>query len=360
VLIQDPVSTKTFIGTEEEVWMTTMILDFTQEPEWFMISNSDAGLEGVVSSMGLSEDANFLFVGTEEGRLYRIANIALAYNYDRADVRSDFCIISTAEIPVIDPSTQEQNTQIITSVSVDPQNPSSVIITMGNYGNNHYVYRSSNALSANPTFTSIQGALPKMPIYSSLIEMNNSNKCILGTENGLYVSDNVTAGTPTWAESFDVTGRVPVMDIKQQLIAQETITLWFWDGVDTTYIVYPGTRNYGCIYLATYGRGIYYSTKYQKPVGIISNDLPEQMSGVKVYPNPVSQQASLEYTLDSPSEVIIKVIDINGKLMLSKSISQSIGTHQYKLDCSAYPRGMYIVSVQAGKSIETTKFIVSN
>jgi hypothetical protein len=88
--------------------------------------------------------------------------------------------------------------------------------------------------------------------------------------------------------------------------------------------------------------------------------MPEQMAAIKVYPNPVNSLASLEYTLDSSSEVIIKVIDINGKLMASESISQSGGTHQYKLDCSVFPPGMYIVSIQAGRSVETTKFIVSH
>ncbi|MDT8392514.1 MAG: T9SS type A sorting domain-containing protein [Bacteroidales bacterium] len=361
ILIKDPISSKLFIGSEKALWMTSSILDFTQEPEWFQISNfTQAGLDGIVSSIGMSKDANFVFVGTEEGRFYRIANIALAYNYDRADVRSPFCIISTAEIPVIDPSTQAQNTQWVTSVAVDPQDPNHVIITMGNYGNNHYVYRSTNALSANPSFSSIQGDLPKMPVYSSIIEMNNSNMCIIGTENGIYESQNIGAATPAWTLSFGITGQVPVMDLKQQLIAKQEVTLWFWDGVDTTYVTYPGTYNFGNIYAATYGRGLYFSNKYQQPVGISSNDLPQQKAGIKVYPNPVRNSANIEYTLDNQSEIMINVFNISGKLVSSENITQSAGKHQHRLDCSALPNGMYVVSIQTGETVKTSKFIISH
>lgn len=359
ILVKDPVSSKLFIGSEKVVWMTTEILDFTAEPEWFQISNyTEAGLDGVVSSMGMSKDANFVFVGTEEGRLYRIANISLAYDYDRADVRSPFCIISTAEIPVINPSTGAQNEQIITSVAVDPQDPAHVIITMGNFGNGNYIYRSTNALDANPEFTSIQGDLPKMPIYSSIIEMSNSNMCIIGTENGIYESSNI-GGTVTWTPSYGITGQVPVMQIKQQLIAQEEITLWYFDGVDTTFVVYPGTYNFGNIYTATYGRGLFYSNKYQKPVGIISQDMPELQANISVYPNPVRNVANIEYTLDSQTDIIISVFDINGRMVAQENLNRMAGTHQYKLDCSTLPGGMYVVSVQAGKTVETSKFIVA-
>ncbi len=39
-----------------------------------------------------------LYVGTQEGRLFRISNIALAYNEERADVGSEGCIIATHEL----------------------------------------------------------------------------------------------------------------------------------------------------------------------------------------------------------------------------------------------------------------------
>ena len=153
---------------------------------------------------------------------------------------------------------------------------------------------------------------------------------------------------------------MPVFDLKQQLIAQPTITLWTYDGVDTTWTSYYGTFNFGNIYAATFGRGIYFSNKYQKPVGIITQDMPEQLSNIKVFPNPVSSTATIEYTLDKQATINIRVLDLSGKVIVNEQISQHSGTHQYKLDCGSLPRGMYIVSINTGKSVQTSKFIVTN
>ena len=356
LIVKDIVSTKMFIGSDNAVWMTLGILDFGNEPEWFQISNNaDAGLDGLVSAMAMSADANFVYVGTEEGSVYRIANISLAYDYDRADVRSPYCIISTAEI-----LTQEQNDQIVTSISVDPQDANKVVVTLGNYGNESYVFKSTNGLSTTPTFTSVQGNLPQMPVYSSLIEMNNPNMCIVGTEMGVYETHNLNEANPTWNTSYEIMGEVPVMDLDQQLIAQPTINLWFFDGVDTTWVSYYGTFNFGNIYAATYGRGLFYSNKYQKPVGIITQDIPEQLSSIKVFPNPVSSMATIEYTLHKRSPITITVVDLNGRMVSREQITQGEGTHQYKLDCGSLPRGMYVVSIQTGNSVQTSKFIVTH
>ena len=151
----------------------------------------------------------------------------------------------------------------------------------------------------------------------------------------------------------------PGMAINQQLIAQEDITLWYFDGVDTTFVTYPGTSNFGIIYTATYGRGLFLSNKYQKPVGIISPEMPELQANIKVFPNPVRNTANIEYTIHRQSEIIISVFDINGRMIALENVTQHAGTHQYQLDCSSLPRGMYVVSFQAGKTVETSKFIVA-
>ncbi len=359
LVIQDPVSTKMFIGADNAVWMTTGILDFAAAPEWFQVAGAASGFDGLVSALALSGDANFLFVGTEEGHVYRVANLATAYDYDRADVRSPYCIVSTAEIPLIDPTSQAQNTQVITSISIDPDDANKIVVTLGNYGNDHYVFKSTNALGANPGFASIQGNLPKMPVHASLIEMSNGNMCILGTDMGIFQTENLNSGTPTWNAAPEITGDVPVFDLKQQTIGQPEITLWFWDGVDTTYETYTGSYNFGYIYAATYGRGLFYTDKYMKPVGIINNDMPTQINSISVYPNPVSNQATIAFSLEENAIINVAVYNINGTVVMNKQMTEQKGEHQYSLDCSALPGGMYVVSISNGKTVQTGKFIVA-
>jgi hypothetical protein len=100
------------------------------------------------------------------------------------------------------------------------------------------------------------------------------------------------------------------------------------------------------------------SRTFEKPVGIFTPDAKVQASGLKVFPNPVSSQATIEYTLEKQTEVIISVFDINGKMVMSEKVVQASGTHHYKFDCSSLPRGTYVTSVHKGNAIETGKFIV--
>ena len=172
-MVKDIIQSKFFWAQNNEVYMTTGILNFVGSPTWFQI----AEISGIPQSIAYSTDANFLYVGTQEGKLFRMANIAHAFTYKEADVESPYCIIATSEIPIMHAS-GEENTQAITSVYVDPQNVNNVIITLGNYGNSDYVYLSTNAIDQYPTFTSIQGdpdngGLPQIPVYSSIIEMES-------------------------------------------------------------------------------------------------------------------------------------------------------------------------------------------
>ncbi|MCK5765135.1 MAG: T9SS type A sorting domain-containing protein [Bacteroidales bacterium] len=359
IRVKDIISTKYFLGTDNAIWMTLDILDFGGVPEWFVITNkAESGFDGQAQSMGMSSDANYLFVGTMEGELFRIANIKNAYDYDRADINSPYCIIATTYIPLINPVTLAQNTQVVTSVYVDPQDPAHVIITLGNYGNDHYVFSTSNGLDAEPVFTSIQGDLPKMPTYSSVIEMSNSNTAIVGTDMGMYISENIDAATPNWALLAQDIGKIPVFQLRQQLVAKEPTVIKYWDGVDTLVETYPGTQNFGVIYAATYGRGMHYTRNFEKPVSIFAPGTEVHASAVKVFPNPVSNTATIEYTLDKKTEVILSVFDINGKMILSEKITRSAGTHHYQLDCGSLPRGTYVTSIHKGKTVETGKFIV--
>ncbi|RLD82463.1 MAG: hypothetical protein DRJ15_01510 [Bacteroidetes bacterium] len=358
---RDPISTKFFIGSENAVWMTTDILDFTGTPEWFQISEqSKLGVEGIVSAMAFSADANYVYVGTQDGRVFRIANIALAYNYERADVRSPYCVISTAEIPLIDPVTMVQNTNTITSICVDPQDENSVVLGLGNYGLVHYLFKSDNATAGDASFQSAQGNLPSMPVYASIIEMSNSSMCIVGTDFGVFETQDINASSPEWNASQGLAGKTPVFALKQQVVAQPMVEFMYWNGEDTVTASFPGTDNYGIIYAAANGRGLFYSNKYQKPVGIISNDLTVEEAGISVYPNPASSNTTIEYELNKAGSVIIRLFDINGKMMTSEQFTQAEGSHKYQFNCSQFPTGMYIISLQTGNSVKTSKFIIAH
>jgi len=361
IRVKDIVSTKLFIAVANRVWMTKDFLNFGIQPEWFELANTSVEFSGIPQSIAYSKDANHLFVGTRDGRLFRISNLAMAYNYELADVNSPQCIVATRQIPVNIPGTDEPVSQTITSIAVDPNNPNNVMITLGNYGNDHYVMMTTNALDAEPTFVSKQGNLPKMPVYASLIEMTSPEKAMLGTEHGIFITDDIFSANPTWMADQGEMGNVPVFDLKQQLINKSADTVQLIN-VDTTVLHYPGTNNYGIIYAATFGRGFYRCNNFRKPVGIDETPIyagNSQEPSVVLYPNPVSENTTLKFEIYQNSNVRYQVYDLTGKQIMIQDLGwHSAGSYQMNLNLDMLKRGAYIIRLESGNSSKAVKFFV--
>ncbi len=353
--VKDIISAKLFIATTDKIWMTKEALQFAVDPEWFIISDVDHyGVEGNPQCLAYSADANYVWVGTQEGTLYRISNIAYAYNYDLADVRSSNCIIATDLI-----SFNEGNTQVITSVSVDPLDANKVLVTLGNYGNTDYVYYTENALSDSPDFVSVQGDLPEMPVYSSVLEMHSDDVAVIGTEKGVWVSDNVTSGE--WYQASNEMNDVPVFALKQQYLFKNTFTITFVDPStgEESWEIYPGIENSGMIYAATYGRGIFRCETFEE-VGYDEHNIDNTTaSQISVYPNPAVTSATVAFDMERSSDAELNIFDIQGRLVKSVSYDNLQTGHQtLSINVNDLEKGTYIVRLIAGTKTATSKFVI--
>jgi hypothetical protein len=310
------------------IFMTKDFLQFTKDPEWFLVAKIPDG----VTCIAVSKDLNYLFAGTKTGKIYRVSNLALAYNYATADVNSPTTIVAYELVKTF-------TGRAITSISISQEDNKRVALTMGGYGFDDYVYMTSNALDSVPTFVSIQGNLPKVPVYSGIIEMSNKNTIILGTDNGIYSTDN--AESATWVSDNSGMGTTPVFMLKQQ-------TLFYpyqYINDNGKIFNYPGVENYGSIFAATYGQGFFIDTTYYKPVGIEPVNGQEQTTqSLLVYPNPVKDQAKVSFKLSVKSDVTLTVYDIGGRIV--KTCIQnglSSGNHEFFIDFSSQPAGTYII-----------------
>ena len=91
-----------------------------------------------------------------------------------------------------------------------------------------------------------------MPVFGCVVERDPSTDVIiLGTEYGVFSTDNPNAGTVTWTAHNEELGPVPVFDVRQQWRDWE-------DGIDSSKR-YQMVNNPGAIYLGTHGRGIWRS-----------------------------------------------------------------------------------------------------
>lgn len=360
IIVQDVVSSRLFIASKNKVYVTSELHLFDKRPKWFELSGSDVGFLASPQCMSYSSDANHLFVGTREGKVYRISNLALAYDSVHADIRSSKCIVSTQEISLMIPGTTTPIDQVVTSISVDHENPNNVLVTLGNYGNEHYVLYTENGLDEFPTFTSRQGNLPQMPVYSSIIEMSNSDMAIIGTEHGIFVNENIHSTSSQWIKQDSTMGSVPVFQLQQQTVAKVSDSVVFVNGNESFVVEYPGTNNFGIIYAATFGRGLMRSNTYRKPVAIDEYGVngTAQILEIKMYPNPVSTQATFEMSVEQSADLMLYIYDLAGRKVDQQSVRVQKGENKFQLDLSGLTTGTYIITAVTGNDKYAQKFIV--
>ena len=325
--------------------MTRDALKFNKKIDWWTI----AKFTGIPNALTISADGDVAYVGTTKGKLYRIENISDAVTIDFASVDSVSTVITTTEI-----NDTIFNGQAITSVAIDPQDANKVIVTLGNYGNENYVFYATDGL----TFESVQNNLPAVPAYSSLIE-NTTGLVMIGTEKGIYTSTDMT----NWVADNAV-ANVPVMDIKQQLLENhDPRNVYLVDEVgDTTVVSYPSISNNGIVYIATYGRGLYKCEDFvQKEAESIeeNNSLVGSSLEMNIYPNPVVSEATINFNVKETASVSYQIYDLSGRMVQNATLGNyGQGSHSVNFNVNGLTTGTYIVKVQAGSVSNTTKILV--
>ena len=350
--VHDPVTANFFVSFTDALYMTRTPLQFDVEAQWYKIADkSHTGFTGEPLSMALSADGNNMFVGMKSGRFFRVSGINTVLDATSGSITDSLFAVTTTEI------TLPVSGQCITSVSVDPRNNNKVVVTCGNYGNDAYVFYSTNAMADEPTFVSKQANLPKMPVYSSVIEMETGD-VIIGTERGIYRTDNI--GNPTWTFDGAAMGEVPVMELKQQIIFHEDETVVNVTDEGEFVKVYPGVHNTGIIYAATYGKGMFRCENYKKHSGASVPENPTVASvNVTMYPNPVSGQATLSFSLNESCNVSYQVFDMTGRMVMNQGLGRfAEGEHQVSINTESLSTGSYILRLNQGASNASVKFLV--
>ncbi len=330
IMVPDYVATRFFIaGTRSGttgVYMNKDALNFAKDPSYFMVMKDTIKnpISDPISCIGLSNDGNTAWVGTEKGRLCRISNLALAHDSATADYNSPKFIVSNEffrSLPFAG--------QFVSSVSVNPNNAAQVLVTLGNYGNTNYLYYSSNALDSLPVFTTVQGNLPQIPVYSSIIEMHSSGNALIGTDFGVFSTTNLTSGNPTWTLETANIGDVTVTEIRQQTLADYHIS------------------NLGAIYAASYGRGLWMDTTYIA-VGIDQGQGNNSaLKGtIQISPNPVADYTKITFIAESTDILDLRVYDLTGREVKFTSLgSFAPGTHTFTANLADLSSGTYLVKV---------------
>ena len=340
---QDPVQSMFFAGlsswsdaafpTIGGIWMTREVHQFGST-EWWQVAHLGYGT--TPQYMKISNDGNTLFVGTTNGRLYRISNLQNARTKNEASIDSaNTYVVTVNQIGTF-------SNRVVTGIDVDPNDANRVAVSLGNYGNTNFVYVSTNALSAAPTFTPKQGNLPNVPAYAVSFDKGNAGRLVVGTEWGVFMTDNLSSGAPTYSEENDGMARIPVFEIEQYRTNEN------YDPNAA-----GSSETEGDFFIATHGRGLFHTTttSSSRPVSIAERPADQKGLALGVYPNPSTDR--IQVPLDGQGEVHISVRTVDGRIVRRMDLKRvPTGFETMTVDVSGLAKGSYVVTrTQNGEAV---------
>jgi hypothetical protein len=90
-----------------------------------------------------------------------------------------------------------------------------------------------------------------------------------------------------------------------------------------------------------------------------SRDLIENRIEVTAFPNPVRDYLNLAFSIENASEVDLEIISITGQTMLRKQLGiRSAGEHTETLNMDSFQDGIYMLKLNTGDSIHTSRIKV--
>ncbi|MBK9283350.1 MAG: T9SS type A sorting domain-containing protein [Sphingobacteriaceae bacterium] len=172
---------------------------------------------------------------------------------------------------------------------------------------------------------------PFQTVYCSLLEKKDNKKAFIGTERGIYYTNDVSAASPSWSlANNNQLPRVQIFDIKQQ-------TMNSWE-----------CYNSGQIYVATNGRGIWTNNEYytQTVIGVEEIVKSAHSNNLKLFPNPTNDEVNITFRSYDGENIGVHIMDINGRIVKAQEFGKSNnGDVTIVMDVAELSTGMYIVNV---------------
>ena len=358
IYYDDPYSALFALGMSRNVWLTRKAANWNitlgQKDWWralkkgtlrYSFSNPEG--DEYVTQMAFSADGNHLFFSTSDQNLFRLSNLNHARTFEDADYLFGNNIVT--ELTKIGNS----GSRYITGIAVDPNNINNMIITLGNYGNDDYVYLCTKSSYANSSsslsnFTNITGGLPQAPAYCALFEMNEDNNTVLlGTDMGVFMTEGLfeqvsSTNEVEWTPHQQAVGPVPVFQMTQQTAKKYA----------------QGT--YGRIYIGTHGLGFFEDRTYES----ISDELPNGNGTISdalklnIYPNPVLNSAKVSVDLKQGENIEFEVVNLSGQIVQRINAGYLFaGENTVNLDLNNLKEGIYLLQINSPSTKGVARFI---
>ena len=86
----------------------------------------------------------------------------------------------------------------------------------------------------------------------------------------------------------------------------------------------------------------------------------EKLAGFRLYPNPVSEEGFIDFTLDESSNVRISLYDLDGRLVKTDKLGMiQEGSHTITMPVGDIAEGLYILELNAGNQLYRGRMVIS-
>ena len=202
------------------------------------------------------------------------------------------------------------------------QTEDDIFVTMHNYGVNNVWYTSNGGATWEPK----DGNLPDLPVKTILQNPLNLEQVIIGTELGVWFTENFSDASPTWNQAYNGMSNVKVLDLD--------------------------LRDDNMVFAATYGRGVFSGMFTADFLSVEENTLATDLT---LFPT----VSNGEITITAKSnlgKMDLSIYNLSGQLVYNTALDMNSNSRkQLSLDLSS---GLYLAKFSKGSFSETKKFII--
>lgn len=246
-----------------------------------------------------------LFVGQQDGKLFKVNN-AQSTSYSLVEITGSEFVGSISDIEFGATSSE-------------------IFVTMFNYGVKSVWYTSN----AGTSWTSKEGDLPDMPVNCILRNPLRPDQVIIGTDLGVWWTQNFSDANPSWYRGDNGMKSVKVTNLE--------------------------LRNDNKVFASTYGRGIF-SGQFTADDGTIGIDDSLDNISASLSPNPAKDFTVLTSKIELTNPIVY-IYNTNGQLVnTQKYIAKN---SNFRINTNRLKSGSYIVKIHSDQNQFSLKLIVN-
>lgn len=320
-----------YVGAGNNLWRNNQLSSIplagnydTISQGWFTYSDSISSTNLKISCIAISGyPANIVWYGTTSRFIYKIVD---AHTGDPQQIQMPIVQFPPANV---------------SSIAIDPYDADKVVVVFSNYN----VYSLFYTLDGGTSWIKGAGNLEEFVNGSgsgpsvrsvAILPIGQERLYFVGTSIGLFVTHELDSLNTLWQQLGENDFGNVVVEMVQ---TRET------DGL---------------VVAATHGKGIYstHITSIGQILSKPSTEISNEKFNLQVYPNPIENWTTIQFSLDFPDNIYIYVFDLSGKLVRQTDKGYfPTGNHQTNFGASELKAGNYILKVEGEKYSGSVKIV---